>query len=145
VDKHVVTPGKDAADLQRDGQGTLAWEAGEYAAEFGFPLNSGDSQDLAAKPGDRLHFNLVYADAFTADLAGTQFGGIFSASADDAAGWGYLVLADKVGTEAPAPEPEWLVKLFPRTGEPDEFAHRLRRLEATRPSPWSAPSPGCRP
>jgi hypothetical protein len=39
-------------------------------------------------------------------------------------------LATNVETEAPAPEPEWLVKLFPHAGEPDECAHRFRRVEA---------------
>jgi Prolyl oligopeptidase family len=30
----------------------------------------------------------------------------------------------------PTVEPEWLVRLFPDTGEPDECAHRFRRVEA---------------
>jgi hypothetical protein len=130
-DKHVVSPGKDADDKAPHGNGAMGYSAGQYTAEFGFPLDSGDGEDLAAKPGDRVRFNLVYADAFAANLEGTEFGGLFTASADDANGWGFLALADNVGKERPAPEPEWLVRLFPNAGEPDGFAHRFRRIEAT--------------
>ena len=130
-DKHVVSPGKDADDKVQHGTGAMGYGAGQYTAEFGLPLDPGDGEDLAAKPGDRVRFNLVYADAFAANLEGTEFGGLFTASADDANGWGFLALADNVGKEKPAPEPEWLVKLFPNAGEPDESAHRFRRLEAT--------------
>jgi hypothetical protein len=130
-DKHVVAPGQDADDKVKNGNGAMSWSAGYYTAEYGFPLNSGDGEDLAAKPGDRVKFNLVYADALAPNLTGTEFGGVFTPSADDANGWGFLALAGNVGAEKPAPEPEWLVKLFPSTSEPDEFAHRLRRLDST--------------
>ena len=130
-DKHVVTPGTDADDKVKNGNGAMGYSDGTYTIEYGLPLNSGDGEDLAAKPGDRVRFNLVYADSFAEKLEGTEFGGVFTPSADDANGWGFLALADNVGPEKPAPDPEWLVKLFPNTGEPDEFAHRFRRLEAT--------------
>ncbi len=131
ADKHVQKPGQDADDKVRNGNGAMSWSAGQYTAEFGFPLNSGDGEDLAAKPGDRVRFNLVYADAFADKLEGTEFGGLFTPSADDARGWGFLALDGTAGAEKPAPEPEWLVKLFPNTAEPDEFAHRFRRIEST--------------
>jgi len=132
IDKHVVEPGKDADDAVQHGSGAMGHADGEYFAEWSLPLNSGDGEDLAAKPGDRVRFNLVYADGFTADLKGTEFGGIFTPSGDDASGWGTLLLADDVGAEEPAAEPEWLTRLFPHTGEPDDYEHRLRRVEATQ-------------
>lgn len=137
ADKHVVTPAragvaaKDADDKVANGKGAMAWAKGEWTAEYGLPLNSGDGEDLAAAPGDRVRFNLLFADNFAPDLKGTEYGGVFTATADDAKGWGYLALATDVGKEKPAPDPAWLVKLFPYTGEPDECAHRLRRVEAT--------------
>lgn len=130
VDKHVLEPGTDADDATQHGRGAMAHADGEYFTEWSLPLDSGDGQDLKARPGDRVRFNVVYADGFTADLEGTEFGGIFTASADDASGWGALVLADNVGTEEPTPEPEWLTKLFPHTGQPDQYEPRLRRVEA---------------
>jgi hypothetical protein len=39
-------------------------------------------------------------------------------------------LATNAATEESAPEPEWLVELFPHADEPNECAHRFRRLEA---------------
>ena len=130
-DKHVVKPGQDADDKVQNGKGVMGFRDGMYTIEYGFPLNSGDGEDLAAKPGDRVRFNLVYADSFAAQLAGTEVGGLFTASADDAKGWGFLALADHVGPEKPAPDPEWLVKLFPYTDEPDECARRFKRVDAT--------------
>jgi hypothetical protein len=130
-DKHVVVPGQDADDKVKNGNGAMRWEAGQWTAEYGFPLNSGDGEDLAARPGDRVKFNLVFADDFAPKLEGTEFGGVFTPSADDANGWGFLALAGNVGPEKPASEPGWLVKLFPNTAEPDTFAHRFRRLDST--------------
>jgi hypothetical protein len=46
ADKHVVSPGKDADDAQRDGTGAMRWQAGagggEYFVEWQIPLASGD-------------------------------------------------------------------------------------------------------
>jgi hypothetical protein len=135
ADKHVVSPGKDADDAQRDGTGAMRWQAGagggEYFVEWQIPLASGDKNDISTVPGGRLRFNLVYADRFSPTLAETEFGGRFGADADHAQAWGTLTLASEVGPEAPAPAPEWLARCFPHTGAPDRLAHRLRRLDAS--------------
>lgn len=132
ADKHVTEPGKDADDGRKDGAGAMGYDAGQhtYCIEFAVPLDSGDPEDLAAKPGDSVRFNLVYADGFSADFAKTEVGGLYGGNADDATGWGSLVLAANVTEEKPAPDPAWAERLFPHTGAPDEFAHRLRRTEA---------------
>src|SRR5262249_54052415 len=99
--------------------------------EWQIPLNSKDKNDIAATPGKRLRFNLVYADRFSPTLADTEMGGVFGTDTDHAKEWGSIVLADNVGPESPAPAPEWLAKLFPYTDKPDRLAHRLRRLDAS--------------
>jgi len=133
ADKHVTGPGADADDARRDGRGAMGYRkaeaGGEYFIEFSLPLDSGDGEDLSAHPGDRVRFNLVYADGFAPDLSETEIGGLYSGGADDATGWGYLVLAADVGQERPAPELEWAERLFPHTGAPGEFENRLRRVE----------------
>jgi|GEM_PF-1402254 len=135
ADKHFLSPGKDADDVQRDGKATMRWRAtgtgGEYFVEWQVPLRSGDRYDIAAAPGDVLRFNLAYADRFSQTLAETEIGGLFGGDADHAKGWGTLALAKDVGPEAPAPAPEWLAEWFPHTGAPDRLDHRLRRLDAT--------------
>ena len=134
ADKHFVSAGKDADDAQRDGKAAMRWrrteEGGEYFIEWHVPLDAKDPNDIAAVPGGRLRFNLVYADRFSPDLADTEIGGLFGADADHAQGWGALVLASDVGPEAPAPAPAWLATLFPHTDRPDRLEHRLRRLDA---------------
>jgi hypothetical protein len=135
ADKHFLSPGKDADDPQRDGQAAMRWEAtavgGEHFVEWQVPLRSGDRNDIAVAPGDRLRFNLVYADRFSLTLADTEIGGLFGGDADHAQGWGTLVLAKDVGPEAPPPAPDWLAQLFPDLGPGDHLDHRLRRLDAT--------------
>lgn len=134
ADKHWVSPGKDADDARKDGAGAMVWKAGprggEYFLEYKIPLNSGDPQDIAARPGDRLRFNLLYIDKFTANFEGTELGGLFGVDTDHAAAWGTLELPAGVGAEAPPPPPRWLADLFPHTGAPDRLAHRLRRVDA---------------
>lgn len=129
-DKYFVSAGQDADDTQKDGEGTMVWGKGAWFMETRIPLASGDTQDLQARPGETLKWNLVFGDNFKENLTGTAVGGLFSGDMDNAISWGYLKLAGDV-TEAVAPSaPEWLEALFPWTGEPDEFAHRLQRLEA---------------
>lgn len=135
ADKHFVSPGKDADDAHQDGGGAMRWQrkaaGGEYFIEWQVPMSSGDSEDISAGPGDGLRFNLVYADRFSPTAAETEIGGLFGADTDHNSDWGTLVLASDVTTEAPAPAPEWLARLFPHTGKPDRLAHRLKRLDAT--------------
>lgn len=136
ADKHFVSAGKDADDSQKDGQGAMVWRktaaGGEYWMEWQVPLNSGDKNDIAAAPGSRLRFNILYLDRFNFSGADMELGGLFGPSADDAAGWATLVLAQTGQVEAPAPAPEWLAKLFPYTGAPGRSSQtRLRRLDAS--------------
>lgn len=135
AEKHFVSPGKDADDAHRDGSGAMRWErktaGGEYFIEWQVPMSSGDSNDISARPGDRLRFNLAYADRFSPTAAEMEVGGLFGVDTDHAKDWGTLVLESNVTTEAPAPAPEWLAHLFPYTGKPDRLSHRLRRVDAT--------------
>ena len=134
ADKHFVSPGKDADDARKDGQGAMVWRktaaGGEYFIEWQVPLKSGDPEDIAAAPGDRLRFNLVYIDRFSPTLEQTELGGVFGADSDHVKQWGTLTLANQVGAEAPPPAPAWLAKLFPNTKEPGHGYDRLRRLDA---------------
>jgi len=93
------------------------------------PLNSGDPEDLASGPGQAVRFNMIFADGFKADLAGTWVGGLFGPEADNAQNWGSLKMAETTEEAKPAIPPAWLTGLFPYTGEPDEFEHRLQRTE----------------
>ncbi len=134
ADKHFVAPGRDADDTARHGTSRMTWHAdqgGYYVIEWQVPLNSGDRQDVELAPGDRVKFNLVFADGFKPGGEGMQIGGLYGGSADDAAGWGELVLAADVGPEAPAPVPAAIATLFPWTEAADRLEHRLRRLEVT--------------
>ncbi|MBI2299881.1 MAG: prolyl oligopeptidase family serine peptidase [Armatimonadetes bacterium] len=132
VDKHFVAPGKDADDAGKQGRGVMRWhpeEGGYYVIELQVPLDSGDAQDLRAAPGQRVRFNLVYADGFRPGGQGMEAGGLFGGNADDATAWGELVLANEVGVEQPAPVSPAVAALFPYTDVPDHLQHRLRRLE----------------
>src|SRR5689334_23641540 len=72
VDKHVTGPGKDADDAQKDGEGASAYANGIWSYEWSIPLNCPDPNDLQARPGDAVRFNLAYLDAFRADLQNTR-------------------------------------------------------------------------
>lgn len=134
ADKHWVSPGKDADDPHRDGQGAMEWRktasGGEYFMEWQVPLKSGDKNDVATVPGERLRFNILYIDRFSPTLEGTELGGVFGADTDHSGAWGSVRLAAQVGAEKPAPAPEWIARLFPHTGPPARVAPRLRRVDA---------------
>jgi hypothetical protein len=102
ADKHFVSPGKDADDKQKDGRGVVAHEKGIYSFEWAIPLDSGDAEDLQAKPGDAVKFNLAYMDGFRAEAKGTQVGGLFGADLDHADNWGTLELAKDVKNDGGA-------------------------------------------
>ena len=133
VDKHVTTPGKDADDKQQDGKGAMLHDkaAGAYSIEWALPLNSKDKEDLQAKPGDAIRFNLAYFDAFQFDLKETQIGAAYAGGLDQAAQWGTLQLAVDVKDDGGATfaDPQWVRKLF------DSFqtvpTNRLRLVEST--------------
>jgi cellulose/xylan binding protein with CBM9 domain/acetyl xylan esterase AXE1 len=133
IDKHVTTPGKDADDKQQDGQGAMFHDkgAGAYSIEWALPLNSKDKEDLQAKPGDAVRFNLAYFDAFQFDMKETQIGAAYPGKLDSAAAWGTLQLAADVPDDGGAAfaGPAWVRKLF------DSFqsvpTNRLRLVESS--------------
>jgi hypothetical protein len=133
IDKHVTTPGKDADDKQQDGKGAMLHDkaTGAYSIEWALPLNSKDKEDLQAKPGDVVRFNLAYFDAFQFDLKETQIGAAYAGGLDQAAQWGTLQLAADVKDDGGAAfaGPAWVRALF------DSFqtapTNRLRLVESS--------------
>lgn len=114
ADKHFVAPDKDADDARKDGLGAVGHEKGVYSFEWALPLDSGDDQDLRAKPGDSVKFNIAYFDGFRAELKGTLAGGVHGAEMNKADGWGTLELAAKVENDGGATfkGPPWVEALF---------------------------------
>jgi hypothetical protein len=131
VDKHFDVPGKDADDKQQHGKGAMAYAKGVSTIEWAMPLDSGDDEDVRAKPGGELRFNLAYFDAFRAELKGTQIGAAYEGGLDNAANWGSLQLARDVEPDDGVAfrVPVWVTELF------QEFralpANRLRLVEST--------------
>lgn len=116
TDKHVTTPGKEADDKQVDGRGAMLHDAqaGVYTIEFAFPLDSGDKEDVQAKPGDSLRFNLAYVDAFQFDFKDTQIGAVYPGGLNSAKAWGTLQLAANVKDDGGTAfkGPAWVRKYF---------------------------------
>ena len=107
-DKHVAAPGKgDDDDPHQDGRGAMIRDNGVCSFEWAIPLDSGDSDDLRAKPGESFRFNIAYFDAFQLPLTKTRMGGIYGVHLDRADAWGTLRLASSVkddgGTAFEAP------------------------------------------
>jgi Acetyl xylan esterase (AXE1) len=107
-DKHVGAPGKgDDDDAHQDGRGAMTRDNGVCSFEWAIPLDSGDSDDLRAKPGESFRFNIAYFDAFQLPLTKARMGGIHGVQLDRADAWGTLRLASKVkddgGTAFEAP------------------------------------------
>lgn len=96
ADKHFVRPGTDEDDKQKDGRGAVGHEKGVYSFEWAVPLDSKDDEDLRARPGDQVTFNLAFMDGFKPDLKDTRVGGLFGADLDHADHWGTLELAKDV-------------------------------------------------
>lgn len=96
VDKHVVEPGKDENDPVQDGRGAVAYDLGHYDFEWAVPLDAKDADDLRAKPGDAIRFNLAFFDRFRVDLEDTQVGGLYGPDLDRASAWGTLRLSADV-------------------------------------------------
>src|SRR3954469_8330426 len=112
ADKHFVGPGKDADDKTKNGRGAVGHEKGFYEFEWAVELDAGDAEDLRAKPGDSVRFNLAFMDGFKFDAKGTQVGGLFGADLDHADHWGTLELARDVKDDGGAAfrGPEWAEK-----------------------------------
>jgi hypothetical protein len=96
-DKFVDAPGKDDRDdIHQDGRGAMTRVNGACSFEWAVPLDSGDRDDLRARPGDSFRFNVVYLDALQVPLSKTQMGGAYGAKLDNANDWGILRLAANV-------------------------------------------------
>lgn len=130
LDKHVVESGKDADDPRQDGRGALGHEQGIYTVEWAIPLDSGDPQDIQARPGQSLRFNLAYFDAFQADMKGTEVGVGYGTSLDRADEWGSIQLAAEVEDDGGTAfrGPAWAEGLFQTF--PQRPAGRLRLVDS---------------
>ncbi len=64
--------------------------------EWALPLDSGDKDDLRARPGDSFRFNVVYFDALQAPMTRTRMGGVYGLHLDKADEWATLRLAANV-------------------------------------------------
>ncbi len=96
-DKFVIAPGKgDGDDSHQDGLGAMTRENGVCSFEWALALDSGDADDLRAKPGDSVSFNVAYFDGFQLPLPKTWMGGAYSIHLDKADEWGTLRLAANV-------------------------------------------------
>jgi len=96
-DKAVDAPGKgDKDDPKQDGRGVMGRAKGFCSFEWAVPLGATDKDDLRAKPGDAVRFNVTYFDAFQLPLTKTQVGGAYGAQLDRADAWGTLRLASDV-------------------------------------------------
>ncbi|HJZ94305.1 MAG TPA: sugar-binding protein, partial [Gemmataceae bacterium] len=138
ADKHFVEPNKDADDRQKDGRGAVGHEKGVYTFEWAIPLNSGDPEDLQARPGDSVRFNLAYFDGFRAELKDTKVGGVYGAELNKADAWGTIELAAKVEDDGGAAfrGPAWVADLFKILKPP---ANRLKLTESSLVSVWPRP------
>ncbi len=130
-DKHVKPAGKgEDDDAKQDGQGMLGRESGMCVFEWAVPLNSGDKQDLQAKPGDTIRFNLAYFDAFQIPITKTVIGSIHGAPLDRGDAWGTLQLASNVKDDGGSAfqGPSWVKPLF--EGLKSSPASRLHFVDA---------------
>ena len=117
-DKSVDAPGKgDSDDRKQDGRGGMTRENGVCSFEWAVPLDSGDKDDLRAKPGDSFRFNLVYLDAFQVPITRARMGGIYVRYPDCADAWGTLRLAADVKDDGGSAfqAPAWIKALFDRS------------------------------
>ena len=74
----------------------MSRKEGVCSFEWALPLDSGDSDDLRARPGDSFRFNLVYFDPLQIPMTKTWLGGFHGPQLDKADGWGALRLAADV-------------------------------------------------
>ncbi len=102
IDKHVVSPGKDADDAQQDGAGAMRHADGSCTMEWAIPLNSGDKNDIQVKPGGKLRMNLAYIDGFRADTKNTVMGAARPGGLDHAAEWSVVQLTANVSDDGGA-------------------------------------------
>ena len=125
-DKYLLAGGKgDADDPHQDGVGAMRRADGLCTFEWAVPLDSQDKQDLQAKPGEEIRFNVVYFDALQLPLTSVTLGGFYGAALDQAKGWGTLRLARDVVDDGGAAfrGPEWVGEVVRQLKElaPDEL------------------------
>ena len=139
VDKHFAKPGQDEDDKQQDGRGVMTHDQGVCSIEWALPLESGDANDVQAKPGDVLRWNFAYFDAFQGDLNGTTVAVAWGSDLDHAADWGSLQLAADVTDDGGRAfkGPAWVESLWQSL--PAALAARLRLTESAVVS--QAPGP----
>ena len=131
-DKFVSAPGKgDSDDARQDGRGAMSRKNGKCSFEWALPLDSGDSDDLHARPGDSFRFNLVYFDALQIPMTKTWLGGLHGPQLDKADGWGTLRLAADVKDDGGVAfqAPAWVKAVAGRLKSVS--ASRLRVLSET--------------
>jgi len=131
LDKHFLAPARDADDKAQHGKGAMTHADGVSTIEWALPLDSGDAEDLRAKPGDAVRFNIAYIDAFQADLKATQIGAAYEGALDHAEKWGTLQLAAGVPDDdgSAFKGPAWVAELF--AGLRTVPASRLRLIDST--------------
>ncbi|WP_422925261.1 acetylxylan esterase [Singulisphaera sp. PoT] len=96
-DKFIVAPGKDDGDdPKQDGLGAMSRNNGICSFEWALRLDAGDSNDLRAKPGDAIRFNVGYFDGFQVPITKTRMGGLYGPRLDQPGEWGTLRLASNV-------------------------------------------------
>ena len=125
-DKVVAGSGKDDADdAHQDGRGVMTRADGFCSFEWALPLDATDADDLQAKPGDALRFNIMYADAFQVPITRARLGGLYGPQLDTAAAWGTLKLAADVKPDdgAAFQGPTWIKAAARELGK---LAPRLR-------------------
>ena len=116
-DKFVEAPGKgDGDDPHQDGRGAMTREKGMCSFEWALPLDSGDKDDLHARPGDSFRFNVVYFDALQLPMTKTRMGGVYGVHLDKADDWGTLRLAANVKDDGGTAfqSPAWVKALAER-------------------------------
>ena len=140
-DKHVGVPGKDDVDdAKQDGRAVMARKSGFSTIEWAVPLDSGDPDDLRAKPGDSVRFNLTYIDAFQLPITKATMCGVYGVQLDRSDAWGSIHLAPNARdlADSAALASSWVEPIFRRlAGTP---AARLRLAEISVPPGASMPA-----
>jgi len=101
VDDYYKPPfaGSITRDVQEDGRAAARHSnpegKGDYFIEIEIPLKSGDKQDLAVNPGDKMRFNLIYMDHCSLLKLNTLIGGFFGIEEDATDMWGQIELSGK--------------------------------------------------
>lgn len=130
-DKHAVELGKDDRDdAKQDGRGAMTRKDGVCSFEWAVALD-GDGEDLKARPGDAVRFNVAYFDALQLPLTKARFGGLYGPQFDKSGSWGKVKPASDVAEDGGAAfrGPAWVAALWDRIqrqGGPAALADALK-------------------